>query len=208
MTLIDISRPLYTGSPHWPTDTPTEFSFSGTFATNNTCNVGRLSLSVHNSSHADAPFHYNNSGLTIDTLPLDLFVGPARVIDARGASTFSQQLFAGLTAADLAATPRILFRTDTWLDTSIFPTAWPLFDPALPAWLAAQGVKLIGLDVPSVDSLTSTGMPIHHRFDAANLIILESLDLRTAAPGCYELIALPLKIRGGDGSPLRAVLRA
>lgn len=206
--LIDISRPLFTGSPHWPGDTETSFRLSLRIAEGKPCNLGTLRLSVHNGTHADAPFHYNNRGTTIDALPPDHFVGPARVIDARGQASLHRGLFAGLSSADLAATPRILFRTDTWLDLDTFPTAWPLLDRDLPAWLASQGVTLIGLDLPSVDPLTNTDMATHHLLDAANILILESLDLRDVAPGRYELIALPLKLRGGDGSPVRAVLRA
>jgi len=206
-TLLDISRPLYSGSPHWPGDIDTDFHLGPRIADGAACNVGRLALSVHAGTHADAPFHYNDQGTRIDGLAPELFVGPARVIDARGHTALTEKLFARLSPADLAAAPRILFRTDTWLDNATFPTAWPLLERTLPAWLAARGVKLIGLDVPSVDTLTNTDMAIHHLMDAANLLILESLDLRAAAPGVYELIALPLKLRGADGSPVRAVLR-
>jgi arylformamidase len=205
--LTDISRPLYTGAPHWPGDQDTVFKLGMRMADGKPCNLGNLRLSVHNGTHADAPFHYNDCGTTIDALPPDLFVGPARVIDARGHAGFTRELFAGLRPQDFAAVPRILFRTDTWLDHGSFPTTWPLLDRALPAWLAGQGVKLIGLDVPSVDPLTNTDMAIHHLLDTANIVILESLDLRDVAAGVYELIALPLKIRGADGSPVRAVLR-
>ncbi len=206
--LIDISRPLFTGSPHWPGDTDTSFRLSLRIAEGKPCNLGTLRLSVHNGTHADAPFHYNDRGTTIDALPPEHFVGPARVIDARGQASLHRGLFDGLSAADLAATPRILFRTDAWLDLDTFPSVWPLLDRDLPAWLASQGVTLVGLDLPSVDPLTNTDMAIHHLLDAANILILESLDLRDVVPGCYELIALPLKLRGGDGSPVRAVLRA
>jgi arylformamidase len=206
--LIDISRPLYTGAPHWPGDSATDYSLATRMAAGAACNIGRLSLSVHNGTHVDAPFHYNDAGAAIDALAPELFVGPARVIDARGHAAFTEALFAGLTAADFTAAPRMLFRTDTWTDLTTFPTTWPLLERTLPAWLAARGVKLIGLDVPSVDELTNKDMAIHHLLDAANILILESLDLRGVEAGVYELIALPLKLRGADGSPVRAVLRA
>jgi arylformamidase len=77
----------------------------------------------------------------------------------------------------------------------------------LAAWLAARGVKLIGMDFPSVDHLDSKDLPIHHEIGRAGLFILESLDLCAAEPGVYDLIALPLRIAGADGSPVRAVLR-
>ena len=88
-----------------------------------------------------------------------------------------------------------------------FPARIPTLAADVPAWLGAQGVRLIGLDLPSVDQTDDPSMQIHHRLDAANIIILENLDLRAAAPGTYELIALPLKISGAEGSPIRAVLR-
>jgi len=205
--LIDVSRPLHTGAPHWPGDHDTEFTLGTRIADGQPCNLGHLALSVHNGTHADAPFHYNDRGVTIEALDPELFVGPARVIDARGHAVFTPALFDRVAPADLAATPRILFRTDTWLDLDSFPTTWPLLDPAMPGWLAARGVRLIGLDLPSVDPLGNTDMAIHHRLDAAGILILESLDLRDVEAGVYELIALPLKLRGADGSPVRAVLR-
>lgn len=204
MTLIDISRPIYTGLAVWPGDSPVDFSFSARKADGTDANVGRLSMSVHAGTHADAAYHYNESGLHIDEMPLDLFVGAARVVDIRGHSTITPALLEQL---DFNGTPRVLFRSDTWHDTTVFPTRWPVFDPATPAWLAARGVRLIGLDVPSVDTLASSGMPMHHLIDRAGLFILENLDLRNAAAGIYDLIALPLRIKGGDGSPIRAVLQ-
>jgi arylformamidase len=207
MKIIDVSRPLYDGSPHWPSDTPTKFSFSARMADGAACNVGRLSLSVHNGTHIDAPFHYNDRGTPIDALAPELYVGPARVVDARGHPTFNEKIFTGLSGADFAATPRILLRTDTWTDLTRFPTEWPLLERHMPAWLAARGVTLLGLDVPSVDELNNKDMAIHHLMDDANVLILESLDLQHVEPGVYELIALPLKLRGADGSPVRAVLR-
>src|SRR2546423_1387194 len=126
MPLIDISRPLYTGAPHWPGDNATDFRFASRIADGRSCNVGRLSLSVHNGTHIDAPLHYNDGGLPVDQLAPELYVGPARVIDARGHAALTEKLFAGLSSAEIAATPRILFRTDTWLDLTTFPGKWPL----------------------------------------------------------------------------------
>lgn len=204
MKLFDLTRPIRTGMPVWPGDTPTEFAFSNTKAAGYAANVGRLRLSLHCGTHADAPYHYNNAGRKIDEVPVDTYVGPARVVDIRGHATISPALLA---AHDFTATPRVLFKSDTWTDGSAFPREWPLMTPEAPAWLAARGVRLVGLDVPSVDTIDSQDLPIHHRCDAAGLVILENLDLRAVTPGVYELIALPLRIEGADGSPVRAVLR-
>lgn len=203
-SLIDISRPLYSGMPHWPGDPPTVLTPILRMAEGAPVNLGQLSLSLHNGTHIDAPFHYDATGATVDAVPLELGVGPARVIDARGAATLDVSLFDGI---DLSRTPRILFRTDAWTDPHAFPTTWPLMERTLPGWLRAHGVVLVGLDVPSVDALGGEGLPLHHACRDAGLLILESLDLQAAAPGVYELIALPLRLCGADGSPVRAVLR-
>lgn len=204
MKFHDISRPIHTGMPVWPGDTPAEFAFAATKAGGYSANVGRLRLSLHTGTHADAPYHYNDAGRKIDEVPVDTYVGPARVVDIRGHPAITTALLA---AHDFSATPRVLFKSDSWTDQAVFPSSWPLMAADVPAWLAARGVKLVGLDVPSVDRIDSKDLPIHHACDAVNLLILENLDLRAITPGLYELIALPLRIRGGDGSPLRAVLR-
>lgn len=205
MKLIDISRPIQNGMVVWPGDTPTEFSFAATKAGGYSANVGRLVASMHAGTHVDAPYHFADAGAKIDAVALDAYVGPARVIDARGRDVLTPDLFAPF---DWSATPRALIRTDRWQDPGAFPPGWPRYAPELPAWLGAHGVRLIGMDFPSVDQPTSKDLPTHHALEAAHVLILENLDLRAAAPGVYELIALPLKIRGGDGSPVRAVLRA
>ena len=204
MKLIDISRPIYTGMPHWPGDTAAEFQLVATIPHGAAVNVGRLALSIHTGTHGDAPFHYNEAGAKIDEVPVGTYVGPTRVVDIRGHATVTTALLA---AHDFSATPRVLFKSDSWPDPAVFPPDWPLLAIDVPAWLGVRGVQLVGLDVPSIDHRDSKDLPLHHACDAAGLVILENLDLRAVAPGVYELIALPLKIRGGDGSPIRAVLR-
>jgi len=205
MKLIDISRPIYSGMPVWPGDTDANFDIVATIAGGAVVNIGALKISIHTGTHVDAPWHYADSGETIDRVAPDAYVGPARVIDARGCKSIGRDLFDRI---DLSPTPRVLFRTDAWTNPNVFPRDWPVMEDGLPEWLATQGVRLVGLDIPSVDKLDSKTLPIHLACFRANLLILESTDLRNAKPGTYELIALPLRVRGGDGSPVRAVLRA
>jgi arylformamidase len=107
----------------------------------------------------------------------------------------------------LSGTPRLLLRTDGWTDHSRFPESIPVLEASVPAYLHQKGVILLGLDVPSVDPIDSKDLPIHHALGSFRIAILESVDLTRVEPGVYELIALPLKIAGGDGSPVRAILR-
>jgi len=130
------------------------------------------------------------------SLDLALLIGPARVFLAAGTMTITRETFAGL---DARATPRVLVRTNHCDDKTIFPARIPVLAPDVPAWLGAQGVNVIGLDLPSVDQVDDPSMQVHHRLDAANILILENLDLRAAAPGVYELIRVAAKDRGRGG---------
>jgi arylformamidase len=140
----------------------------------------------------------------VDRLPPDLFVGPAWVVDVRGISRWRDRL-EGL---DLTDTPRVLFHTGGWPDTSRFPETIPVMEPDLPDWLADRGVRLIGVDLPSVDPLDSKTLDNHHALGRRGITIIEGLWLADVPVGRYELIALPLRIVGGDGSPVRAMLRS
>lgn len=209
MTLIDISRPLHATLAPWPGDTPFEHRLTWRIADGASCNVGALTMGTHNGTHADAPSHYLADGLAIDALAPALFVGPAVVADVTGAGwTITRAALAE--AADQlrsGGVPRLLLKTGAWPDSTRFPTRLPLLAPDVPAWLGELGVRLLGLDVPSVDGIDSKDLPVHHRLAEAKVCIIESLDLTAVAAGRYELIALPLRIVGGDASPLRAVLR-
>lgn len=105
------------------------------------------------------------------------------------------------------AAPRVLFRTDSYPDPKRFVETFNAFSPELIAWLHAQGVVLVGLDTPSVDPFDSTGLESHHALFECGMRCLEGLVLTHIEPGAYELVALPLKVEGGDGSPVRAALR-
>jgi arylformamidase len=204
MATIDITHPHANALAPWPGDTPFHYELVVRLRDGAPCNVGQLSCGIHNGTHMDAPYHYNDAGLTIDQIDPDRLLGPARVFAAPGRELLTREVFAGL---DGAATPRVLVRTNHCDDKTVFPARIPTLAPDVPAWLGAQGVKLIGLDLPSVDQTDSKTLPIHHALDAANILIVENLDLRAAPPGVYELIVLPLKLAGADGSPVRALLR-
>lgn len=208
--LIDITRPLRADLAVWPGDPSFSYDLLGRRTGDAGTNVGRIAMSLHTGTHADAFYHYDNDGRTIDALDPAIFVGPCVVVDVRGRDQIG---IAGVVdglrrlAVDIREHPRLLLKTDFWSDDTRFPTGFPGIDPPLATWLGERGVVLIGLDVPSVDAMGTPGLPAHLAMGAAQITILESLDLRNVAPGTYELIALPLKIAGGDGSPIRALLR-
>lgn len=204
--LIDISRPLRSGMPHWPGDTPAQLRATLRLAAGGSCNLSALATSLHNGTHLDAPWHFRDDGARIDAVPLEACWGAATVLDVRGCDPVSVAVLAEV-EGEIVSAPRVLLRTDAWQDADAFPATWPLLSEEVPAWLGSRGVRLLGVDVPSVDSLESAALPRHHALAAAGIFILENLDLRAVPPGRYELSALPLRIAGADAAPVRAVLR-
>ncbi len=200
--LIDISRPLTGSTACWPGDVPFAFRLGWTIADGATVNVGAIQTSVHTATHCDAPFHYDNSGATVDRLPLDVFVGPCWVADVRDSLDNWAANLAGVYFP-----PRVLFRTGGWPDTTRFPDRIPVMHRDLADQLGHEGVVLVGVDLPSVDSLDSKTLDIHHALGRHGIAILEGWCLDNVPEGEYELIALPLRIAGADGSPVRAALR-
>jgi arylformamidase len=204
MTIHDITIPMQDSLAAWPGDAPFRFSWTWRKKDGATVNVGRFSQSVHTGSHADAPFHYDQAGATIDQVGLHPFIGPARLISVPGRPRIRRKDFEQL---DLSGAPRLLLRTGAWTDYTRFPATIPVLDDDVPEWLSRQGVILAGFDVPSVDELDSKALPIHHALGALGITILESLDFSRVPDGCYELVALPMKLVGADGAPVRAILR-
>ena len=173
-------------------------------------NLGRLELSPHTGTHADAPFHVADTGAAMADVPLDAYIGPARVVEVSGWRD-AAEAWITLEDAHCALSPgpaeRILFRTGCWTDPQRFPERFPGFSPDAADLLLDSGVLLVGTDAPSVDSFESKDLPVHHRLRRRGAVNLENLFLDRVPEGDYELIALPLRLEGADGSPVRAVLR-
>jgi arylformamidase len=205
MVLIDISPALRVGMGVFPGDAL--FRTANIFTIGPGCpvNVAEIAMSTHCGAHADAPLHYDPDGASIDQLDLADFIGPSRVIDARGEGPLCG--FDEISASLDGAPPRLLFRLMDRLDPMVWPTGFRALAPDAVERLALLGVRLIGVDVPSIDPETSKELPSHMVCRAHDLRIIENLVLADVAPGDYELIALPLKLRGLDAAPLRAVLR-
>jgi len=168
-------------------------------------------MSVHNGSHADAQFHFDNNGATIERAILETYIGEAVVVDlsaefASGTDTSIMVEHLRRFAPQLNQTTRLLLKTGVWPDNTVFPKQIPVLAADVPAWLQSQNVRLIGLDLPSVDPIDSKVLQNHHALARCGVVIVESLDLAAVEPGVYKFAALPLKISGGDAAPVRAIL--
>jgi arylformamidase len=216
MKIFDISRALSNDLTPWPGDTPFQFELKWRMAEGATVNVGAINMSVHNGTHADAPFHFDESGDPIERMPLDAYIGDVIVVDLTklyvgtgdGRDRTRQIGVADLEAfsASIEQAPRVLLKTGVWKDSTVFPDWIPVMAPDVPEWLGNRKVKLIGLDLPSVDPIEAKKLTNHHALAAARIAIVESLDLSEVEAGIYHFAALPLKIVGGDAGPVRAIL--
>ena len=201
---IDISQPLNSEIAHWPGDTP--FSYETVFTKEQTgsVNIGRITTSLHTGTHVDAPFHFSDEGERIFDLDIEVFIGPARVVDV---SSYERIDVNVLRKLNLEKTERVPFKTLVPNNPEVFPQKIPISAPDMADYLGSIGVRLLGVDIPSVDPTDSKDMEVHHALYRNRIHILENIMLDHVEDGNYELIALPLPITDGDGSPVRAVIR-
>lgn len=173
-------------------------------ADGDSCNVSSITLSVHAGTHVDAPRHYADDAPGVDQLPLEVLIGPARVIRVTGQAltvTMLEQL-------DLAGVTRLLLHTAaSAVPHDVWESEFVVIMPDAAAWLGQHGMRLIGTDAPSVDPATSQDLPAHKAFLRHDVIIVENLCLDGVPDGDYELIALPIRIADCDAAPARVLLR-
>ena len=198
MKLIDVTRPLIAGMLVYPGDVVPSFSQ----ADHGRYLISDLHMSSHTGTHIDAPAHYLRSGDTIDMIPLDHVIGNCRVIDLCGTESTT------ITAADLEGTlqgvKRLLIKT--WFSgKETFTEDYPSLGYDAACCITDCGIECVGIDSPSIESFNCDGS-VHRRLLGNGCIIIELLNLSHVPAGDYEMVALPLRFAGLDGSPSRVIL--
>lgn len=201
---IDISQPLNNKLAHWPGDQPFHYHTPVTKEMTGSVNIGRITSSTHVGTHADAPFHFLKDGSKILDLEIDRYIGPCKVIDL---SDFQAIDETALKSKSISYTERLLIRTSLPNNPTRFPNEVSPITPDGAAYMHAIGVKLVGVDAPSVDPITSKELAGHHALFKQDIHILENVMLDEIKEGDYELIALPLPLADADGSLVRAVIK-
>jgi arylformamidase len=187
----------------WPGDTVASREVLLELAKGDTVTLSTLKATVHLGAHADAPSHYGKKGETIDARDLSLYIGPCQVIRVpadRGTRIEPEGL-------PPITDERVLIHTGTFPDPEDWNADFAALSPRLVDFLHEKGVRLVGIDTPSVDLQDSKDLPSHKAFLKHDMAILEGLVLKDVLAGRYELIALPLRLEGFDASPVRAILR-
>jgi len=206
VAIRDISVSVRDGTPEWPGDTPFSCRWGWAMAQGASVNVSAITMSPHVGTHADAPLHVRDGWPGSHELPLEAFCGAVTVVDVSAAR--GEIPLAALDAiANVGHLERLLLKTGRSIAAGTFPDEWPALSEACTRALLGRGLRLLGVDAPSVDDRESRTLPVHHMLFSGGAYNLENLDLRRVAPGEYELIAFPLKLMALDAAPVRAVLR-
>jgi arylformamidase len=202
--IYDITPPVSPLLAVWPGDTPPTREVLCDIQRGDTITLSTLRATVHLGAHADAPSHYGAAAPAIHERGLDYYLGPCQVIrlEVPRATRITTEMVTVRVQAK-----RVLLATGTFPNPQIFNTDFTALAPELVEALHGQGVRLIGIDTPSVDLFDSKELPSHRMFLKHDMAILEGLVLTDVPEGLYELIALPLKLVEFDASPVRAVLR-
>ncbi len=203
--IYDITRPLQKGMPVWPGDTPYALEVKAAISAGDGANVTTIHTSAHAGTHVDAPFHFGDGDRTLEQVDLSVYWGTAQVVTIDKIGALTPDDFAHV---DLSRAPRLLIHTPlSHADPAVFHRQFAYPTPDTADLFGAAGIRLFGTDSPSVDPFDAAAMTSHYALQRNGVLILEGLWLPDVPDGLYQLVAMPLKIVGGDGSPVRAVLK-
>jgi arylformamidase len=206
MKIYDISIPLSESLPIYPGDPPIIVEPALAIGKGDGVNVSRISMSTHSGTHIDAPLHVDDRGVSVDHLSLSLLNGRALVAEVGGTKKIGRR---ELEQLPIKGEERLLLKTENsvlWSRPDFVEDYACLTEDGAD-YLIGIGIRLIGIDYLSIEAFDGDG-GIHRMFLEHGIVILEGLNMNEVASGIYELICLPMKIRGGDGAPARAILRS
>jgi len=190
----------------WPADPAVSIRKTNMISRGDEWNLSELKFSSHCGTHIDAPYHFDENGITVDQIPLDSLIGNATVYDVKNKEKIDVE---DLKSLKIGNCDRIIFKTinSTYWKRPTFIKEFVYITKEAAVYLADRKIKLVGIDYLSVDKFDDMYADAHHILLKKGIIIIEGLDLSMVKPGDYELIALPLKIKNNDGSPARVVLK-
>nr|CAJ73164.1 conserved hypothetical protein [Candidatus Kuenenia stuttgartiensis] len=207
MTFYDVTVPISNAMITWPSDPAVSITGTSLISRGDFCNLSELKIGSHCGTHIDAPSHFLENGRTIDQLALENLIGEATVFEFKHKENIDVSDIKQLRFDNVK---RVLFKTvnSSYWKFSTFKKDFVYLTKDAAQYLVDKGIRLVGVDYLSVEKFESQLAETHHTLLRNDVIILEGLDLSNVERGRYELIALPLKIKDGDGSPARVVLKS
>ena len=202
--IIDISPVLSEKTAVFPGDRAFSREVTMDFSKGDHLVLSSIRSTVHIGAHTDAPSHYHPYGESIEQRDLGIYMGPCQVVQVPTA--LGQRISIEDLGNTKIVTQRVLFKTRSFPDPNCWNHDFCSLSPSVVEFLAEANVLLVGIDTPSVDPESSKHLETHNMIYSKDMAILEGIVLDHVAVGIYDLIALPLKIRGGDASPVRAIL--
>ncbi len=204
--IFDVSMTIHPGMLTWPGNPPLVLERVKDIGKGDSSNVSFLQMGTHTATHVDAPRHFLPQGASVDAIDPARFVGPARLFQLGDISSVTRDILADL---DLQGIKRVLLgtRNSSLLDRPSFTSDFAFISADAAHYLVELEIDLVGLDYLSVEEYQKEGRPTHHALLEAGVIVIEGLDLDAVPPGEYEIICLPLKLKGADGAPARVLLR-
>jgi len=209
--IYDLSIPLSSAIPTYPGDPEIEIQAWRSLSNGDGANVSVLRFGAHTGTHVDAPAHFIEGAPRVGSLPLDVLIGDAEVIEVP--SNFNSIDLSFVREHCTNESTRVLFKTRNsafWKTSNAhFDKDYAYLELEAAKHLVEQGVRLVGIDYLSIEKFAQEGHPTHLALLSKAVIIVEGLNLSDVPAGKYELICLPLRMSGGlgDGAPARAVLR-
>jgi len=205
--IVDLTLPVYHGAPTMPLDPKCAVIVHHTIESMK-YNITQLIISTHHGTHLDAPYHFFDDGTTVDKLDLHKCVGNARVLDFTGVSPRQSLTPDDLKPFESCVHPdsRIILRTDWWrrFPGKEYFSDGPMISPELAEWLAKKKIAMLGLETPGVHPIEWE--KVHKILLGAEIVVVEGLAyLNKVKREQVFFIAAPLKLKGRDGSPVRAM---
>lgn len=206
MRWIDVSSPLYDGMPTFPGDPPFSARRTHSLDLGDPYGASEIRIGSHTGTHVDPPIHFLRDGRSVDQIDLSVLNGPAQVIELDHAvSSVDPAALAALSGN----VDRVLLKTansSRWAASEEYFEEYVALTEDGAECLLAHGVRLVGIDALSIERDTTGRFPVHHRLLKGGAVIVEGLRLAGVPTGVVELRCLPLRIRGGDGAPARAMV--
>ena len=206
MPIYDLSLPISAAMVTWPGDPPVRVEPRLRIARGQPANVSELCLGLHTGTHVDPPYHFDDHGMKVDELPLEVLIGRAWVCSLESKPDIE---VSDLQGAVPQGTVRLLLKTANsalWhREVQEFASDFASLTVEAARWIVEQGTQLLGVDYLSLERPGSAGHLVHHALLGAGVIVVEGLDLSSLETGWYNLYCLPLKVADGDGAPARAV---